>query len=89
MATYGGPATGPERVSAEPRKARFFAEQKMRPNYGEEDLRYAKDNHALVIVHFLKFFIFFLHVFPLCLSNAAFFFIMVPSQHDTFTGFLR
>jgi hypothetical protein len=23
---------GPERVSAEPRKARFFAEQKMRPN---------------------------------------------------------
>jgi hypothetical protein len=26
-------ATGPERVSAEPRKARFFAEQKMRPNF--------------------------------------------------------
>jgi hypothetical protein len=30
---HSGQATGPERVSAEPRKARFFAEQKMRPNY--------------------------------------------------------
>jgi hypothetical protein len=33
MATAGGPATGPERVSAEPRKARFSAQPKMRPNY--------------------------------------------------------
>jgi hypothetical protein len=31
-ASVGGHAAGPERVSAEPRKARFFAEQKMRPN---------------------------------------------------------
>jgi hypothetical protein len=30
-ATEGGQAPGPERESAEPRKARFFAEQKMRP----------------------------------------------------------
>jgi hypothetical protein len=29
---HSGQATGPERGSAEPRKARFFAQQKMRPN---------------------------------------------------------
>jgi hypothetical protein len=33
VATAGGHATGPEREDAEPRKARFFAEQKMRPNF--------------------------------------------------------
>jgi hypothetical protein len=32
MDTYGGQMPGPERESAESRKARFFAEQKMRPN---------------------------------------------------------
>jgi hypothetical protein len=32
MATTGGPAPGPERETPEPRKARFFAEQKMRPS---------------------------------------------------------
>jgi hypothetical protein len=30
------PKAGPERVSAEPRKARFFAKQKMRPNFQKE-----------------------------------------------------
>jgi hypothetical protein len=28
---------GPERESAEPRKARFFAEQKMRPNHDDSN----------------------------------------------------
>jgi hypothetical protein len=37
---HGGQTLGPERGSAEPRKARFFAKQKMRPNEVLKSLLY-------------------------------------------------